>query len=185
MYVPYAQDPNWGSLTLVVRTTGEPTALAGSVREAIRSVDKAVPNYNLKTMNDVVSTSAAPRRVPIVVERVCGCGDVARDARNLRCDFLLRDAADARDRCAHGARAQIRDGDKLVLPRAMLLAVLGIGIGVAGAVAMTRYMTTLLFGVKPIDTVTFIAVAIVLAAVVLVACLVPARRARRSIHWKH
>jgi putative ABC transport system permease protein len=61
----------------------------------------------------------------------------------------------------------------------MLLAVVGIGIGVAGAVAMTRYMTSLLFGVEPIDTVTFIAVAIVLAAVVLVACLVPARRAAK------
>jgi putative ABC transport system permease protein len=75
--------------------------------------------------------------------------------------------------------AQIRDVLKLVLSRAMVLTVIGIGIGVAGAVAMTRYMASLLFGVKPIDTVTFIAVAIVLAAVVLVACLVPARRAAK------
>jgi len=75
--------------------------------------------------------------------------------------------------------AQIGDVLKLVLSRAMLLAVLGIGIGVAGAVAVTRYMTSLLFGVKPIDTVTFIAVAVVLAAVVLVACFVPARRAAK------
>ncbi len=67
MYVPYAQDPTWGSMSLVVRTNGEPTALAGSVREAIRSVDKAVPNYNLKTMNDVVSTSASSRRVPMLL----------------------------------------------------------------------------------------------------------------------
>lgn len=68
---------------------------------------------------------------------------------------------------------------KLVLRRAMLLAVIGVVIGVAGAFALTRYMTTLLFGVKPIDTTTFIAVAIVLAAVVLIACLVPARRAAK------
>ena len=61
----------------------------------------------------------------------------------------------------------------------MLLALVGIGIGVAGAFAMTRYLTTLLFEVKPVDTMTFIAVAIVLAAVVLVACLVPARRAAK------
>ena len=75
--------------------------------------------------------------------------------------------------------AQIVDVLKLVLRRAMLLAVVGIGIGTTGAVAVTRYMTTLLFGVKPIDVVTFGVVALVLALVVLVACIVPARRAAR------
>jgi len=67
----------------------------------------------------------------------------------------------------------------LVMRRAILLAVLGIGIGVAGAFVVTRYMTTLLFEVKPVDAITFVGVAIVLAAVVLVACLVPARRAAK------
>lgn len=75
--------------------------------------------------------------------------------------------------------AQIVDVLKLVLRRAMLLAILGIGIGVVGAVAVTRYLTTLLFGVKPIDVVTFAGVAIVLGIVVFVACVVPARRAAR------
>ena len=75
--------------------------------------------------------------------------------------------------------AQIVDVLKLVLQRAMLLAIAGIGIGVIGAAALTRYMTTLLFGVKPIDTMTFVGVALVLAAVVFVACLVPARRAAK------
>ena len=75
--------------------------------------------------------------------------------------------------------AQIVDVLKLVLSRAMALAAIGIGIGVVGAIALTRYLTSMLFGVKPIDVVTFIAVAVVLALVVLVACLVPARRATR------
>ena len=75
--------------------------------------------------------------------------------------------------------AQVGDVLTLVLKRAMLLAVIGIGIGVAGAVAVTRYMTTLLFGVKPVDKITFVGVAVVLAAVVFVACLVPARRAAK------
>jgi len=66
-----------------------------------------------------------------------------------------------------------------VLSRAMVLAAIGIGIGVAGAIAVTRYLTSLLFGVKPVDVVTFVAVAAVLALVVLVACLVPARRATK------
>jgi len=68
---------------------------------------------------------------------------------------------------------------RLVLRRAMLLAVIGIVIGIAGAFAVTRYMATLLFGVKPVDGITFVAVAVLLAAVVFVACLVPARRAAK------
>jgi putative ABC transport system permease protein len=75
--------------------------------------------------------------------------------------------------------AQIVDVLKLVLSRAMTLALIGIGIGVVGAIALTRYLTTLLFGVKPIDVVTFVGVAVMLAIVVLVACLVPARRATK------
>lgn len=75
--------------------------------------------------------------------------------------------------------AQVGDVLKLVLSRAMVLAVIGIVIGIAGAVALTRYLTSLLFGVKPIDVVTFVGVAVILALVVLVACLVPARRATR------
>jgi len=75
--------------------------------------------------------------------------------------------------------AQIGDVLRLVLRRAMLLAAIGIGIGIAGALALTRYLTTLLFGVKPFDAVTFVGVALVLAVVVLVACLVPARRAAK------
>ena len=180
MYVPYAQDPNWGSLTLVVRTAGEPTALAGSVREAIKAVDKAVPNYNLKTMNDVVSTSAAPRRVPMLL--FSAFAGVAMFLAMLgiygvTSYYVTQRTHEIGVRMALGA--QLVDVVKLVLSRAMVLALIGIGIGVAGAVALTRYMTTLLFGVKPFDTVTFIGVAIMLAAVVLVACLVPARRAAK------
>jgi putative ABC transport system permease protein len=180
MYTPYAQDPTWGSLSLVVRTNGEPTALAGSVREAIRSVDKAVPTYNLKTMNDVVYTSAASRRVPMLLLS-CLAGAAMLLAMlgiyGVTSYYVTQRTHEIGVRMALGA--QIVDVLKLVLKRAMLLAIVGIVIGSAGAVAVTRYMTTLLFGVKPIDVVTFVAVALVLALVVLVACIVPARRAAR------
>ncbi|HEY0763605.1 MAG TPA: ABC transporter permease [Pyrinomonadaceae bacterium] len=180
MYVPYAQDPTWGSLSLVVRTSGEPTALAGSVREAIRSVDKAVPNYNLKTMNDVVFTSAAPRRVPMLLLSVLAGAAMLLAMLGIygvTSYYVTQRTHEIGVRMALGA--QIVDVLKLVLKRAMLLALIGIGIGSAGAVAVTRYMTTLLFGVKPIDVVTFVAVGAVLALVVLIACLVPARRAAK------
>lgn len=180
MYVPYAQDPNWGSLSLVVRTAGEPTAVAGSVREAIRAVDRGVPTYNLKTMDDVISTSAAPRRIPmLLLSAFAGVAMLLAmlGVYGVTAYYVTQRTHEIGVRMALGA--QIVDVLKLVLRRAMLLTLVGIGIGVAGAAAVTRYLTSLLFGVKPIDTLTFVAVAVVLAAVVFVACLVPARRAAK------
>jgi putative ABC transport system permease protein len=180
MYVPYAQDGTWGSLSLVVRTNGEPAGLAAAVREAIRSVDKAVPTYNLKTMNDVVYTSAAPRRVPmLLLSALAGAAMLLAmlGIYGVTAYYVTQRRHEIGVRMALGA--QIIDVLKLVLKRAMLLAVLGIVIGTAGAVAVTRYMSTLLFGVKPIDVVTFAAVGAVLALVVLIACVVPARRAAK------
>jgi len=75
--------------------------------------------------------------------------------------------------------AQIVDVLKLILRRAMLLAVMGIGIGVLGAFAVTRYLTSLLFGVRPFDVLTFAAVALGLVVVALLASLIPARRATK------
>jgi putative ABC transport system permease protein len=180
MYVPYAQEPTWGSLSLVVRTAGEPAAMAGSVREAMRAVDRGVPNYNLKTMNDVVSTSAAPRRIPmLLLSAFAGVAMLLAmlGIYGVTSYYVTQRTHEIGIRMALGA--QIVDVLKLVLRRAMLLAVIGIGIGMAGAVAVTRYLTSLLFGVKPIDTLTFVAVATVLALVVFIACLVPARRAAK------
>lgn len=180
MYIPYAQDPTWGSLWLVVRTTGEPTALAGAVREAIRSVDKAVPTYFVKTMNDVVSESAASRRVPmLLLSAFAGVAMLLAmlGIYGVTSYYVTQRTHEIGVRMALGA--QIVDVLKLVLSRAMALAVIGIGIGVVGAIALTRYLTSMLFGVKPIDVVTFTGVALVLVLVVLVACLVPARRATR------
>ena len=181
MYLPYAQDGGmWSDLSLVVRTNGDPAAMAGPVREAIRSVDKAVPTYNLKTMNDVEYISAAPRRVPmLLLSAFAGVAMLLAmlGIYGVTSYYVTQRTHEIGVRMALGA--QIVDVLKLVLKRAMVLAVVGIVIGTAGAVVMTRYMTTLLFGVKPIDVVTFVAVAVVLAFVVLVACLVPARRAAK------
>ena len=180
MYVPYAQDPTWSSLTLVVRTAGEPTSLAASVRESIRAVDKGVPTYNLRTMNDVVSNSAAPRRIPmLLLSAFAGVAMLLAmlGIYGVTSYYVTQRTHEIGVRMALGA--QIADVLRLVLRRAVLLAVLGIGIGIVGAVAVTRYLTTLLFGVEPVDVWTFVAVALALMAVVLVACLVPARRAAK------
>ena len=180
MYVPYAQDATWGSLSFVVRTNGEPTALANSVREAIRSVDKGVATYNLKTMNDVVSTSAAPRRVPmLLLSAFAGVAVLLAmiGIYGITSYYVTQRTHEIGLRMALGA--QIGDVLKLVLWRAMALAIAGVVIGVAGAITVTRYLESLLFGVKPVDVITFAAVALGLVLVALIASLIPARRATK------
>jgi putative ABC transport system permease protein len=180
MYVPYAQDANWGAMSLVVRSNTETSALAASVREAIRSVDKGVATYNLKTMNDLVSTSAAPRRVPMLL--LSGFAGVAMllamlGIYGITSYYVTQRTHEIGVRMALGA--QIADVLRLVLRRAMLLSVIGVVIGLAGAAAVTRYLTTMLFGVKPIDVFTFSLVALGLVVVALVAALIPAKRATK------
>jgi putative ABC transport system permease protein len=180
MYVPYAQDANWGAMSLVVRSNTETSALAASVREAIRSVDKGVATYNLKTMNDLVSTSAAPRRVPMLL--LSGFAGVAMllamlGIYGITSYYVTQRTHEIGVRMALGA--QIADVLRLVLRRAMLLSVIGVVIGLAGAAAITRYLTTMLFGVKPIDLFTFSLVALGLVVVALVAALIPAKRATK------
>ncbi|MCA1577499.1 MAG: ABC transporter permease [Acidobacteria bacterium] len=180
MYVPYAQDGTWNSMSLVVRTNGEPTALAASVRDALRSVDKGVATYNLRTMNDLVSTSAAPRRLPMLL--LTAFAGVAMllamlGIYGITSYYVTQRTHEIGVRMALGA--QIADVLKLVLRRAMLLVVVGVGLGLAGAFAVTRYLETMLFGVKPVDVITFAAVAVGLVLVTLVASLIPARRATK------
>jgi len=180
MYVPYAQDANWGSLSLVVRTNGEPTAVAGAMREAIKSIDRGVVTYNLRTMNDVVSTSAAPRRAPmLLLSSFAGVAMLLAmiGIYGITSYYVTQRTREIGVRMALGA--QISDVLKLVLRRAMLLALIGVGVGIAGAIAVTRYLETLLFGVKPVDAITFAAVALGMVIVALVASLIPARRATK------
>ena len=180
MFVPYAQDANWGSLSFIVRTSGEPTAFAGAVREAARSVDKGVATYNLRTMNDVVSTAAAQWRVPmLLLSAFAGVAMLLAmlGIYGITSYYVTQRTHEIGVRMALGA--QIADVLKLVLRRAMLLAVIGVGIGVLGAFVVTRYLTSLLFGVRPFDAITFAAVALGLVVVALVASLIPARRATK------
>jgi putative ABC transport system permease protein len=178
MYVPYAQDPGWGSLTLAVRTAGEPTALVGSVREQIRSIDKLVPTYSVKTMNDVVQNSAAPRRTPMLLLTVfAGVALLLAmlGIYGVTAYYVRQRTQEIGIRIALGA--QRADVLKLVLKRGMFLSLIGVIVGVAGAFALTRYLTTLLFGVPPVDPLTFAGVSLLLVLVALLACYVPARRA--------
>jgi len=180
MYVPYAQDANWGSLSLVIRTTSESTALVAAVRNAIRSVDKGIPIYNVKTLDDVVAISAASRRTPmLLLSSFAGVAMLLAmlGIYGVTAYYVTQRTHEIGVRIALGA--QMKDVLKLVLTRGIIFAIVGIAIGVAGAFGLTRYLTTLLFGVPPIDLVTFTVVAAVLIVVALVASVIPARRAAK------
>ena len=180
MYLPHAQDSNWGTMSLVVRSNNDTAALATAVRGALRSVDKGIVTYNLKTLNDLISTSAAPRRVPmLLLSAFAGVAMLLAmlGIYGITSYYVTQRTHEIGVRMALGA--QIGDVLRLVLRRAMLLAVIGVVLGLAGAAAVTRYLTSLLFGVQPIDVFTFAAVALGLVVVALVASLIPAKRATK------
>lgn len=180
MYIPFAQDAGWTTLSLVVRTKGEPADLAGAVRNEIRTVDKGVLIYNVKTLDDVVAIAAAPRRTPMLL--LTSFAGVAMllamlGIYGVTAYYVTQRTHEIGVRIALGAR--MSDVLKLVLSRGVIFALIGIAIGIAGALGLTRYLTTLLFGVQPVDLVTFLSVAAILIIVALLACVIPARKAAK------
>jgi predicted permease len=180
MYVPFAQDSNWSGMSLVIRSSGDPTTITAAARNAIRSFDKALPVYNVKTMNDVLATSVGPRRTPMlllsafaaVAVLLAMIGIYGVTAYN-----VTQRTQEIGIRMALGA--QMTDVVKLILKNGMALALLGIAVGVAGAFLLTRLLTSLLFGVQATDGPTFVAVSFGLLFTALIACYIPARRATK------
>jgi putative ABC transport system permease protein len=180
MYVPYAQDSGWGSMSLVIRTAGEPASMAAAVRNEIRTLEKGIPVYNVKTMNDVLMTSVGPRRTPMVLLSAFAAVALLLamiGIYGVTAYYVTERTQEIGIRMALGA--QMGDVMKLVLRGGMTLAFVGIGVGLVGAYLLTRLMTTLLFGVKPTDVVTFVAVSLCLLVTALLACYLPARRATK------
>jgi putative ABC transport system permease protein len=180
MYVPYAQDSGWGSLSLVIRTVGEPSAMATAVRNEIRTLEKGIPVYNVKTMNEVLMTSVGPRRTPMLLLSAFAAVALLLamiGIYGVTAYYVTERTQEIGIRMALGA--QMGDVMKLVLRGGMTLALIGIGVGLVGAYFLTRLMTSLLFGVKPTDALTFVAVSLCLLVTALLACYLPARRATK------
>ena len=180
MYVPYAQDATWGGLSLVVRSNADPTSLAAAARAEIRALDKAVPLYNVRTMNEVLSISLARRRVPTLL-----VGAFALVALLLAVVgiygvtsyYVTQRTHEIGVRLALGARGA--DVLRLVLGQSLRLTLGGLAVGLLGALALTRVLAGLLYDVKPTDPLTFAAGSVLLAAVATLACYLPARRATK------
>jgi putative ABC transport system permease protein len=181
-YFPYYQDPQPSTMSLAVRTkpSVDASTLSASVRQAVQGVDRNQPIYNIRTMQQIVSESVAQQRLSMLLLAIFACAALLLAAVGLY--GVLAYLVNVRTheigiRMALGASR--RDVLKLIVGQGMILTIIGIAIGLAGAFALTRIMSSLLFDVKATDPVTFIAVSVVLAIVALLACLIPARRATR------
>jgi putative ABC transport system permease protein len=180
MYVPYAQDSNWTGMSLVIRTNAEPTGLTAAVRSEIRSLDKGIPVFNAKTMNEVLAISVGPRRTPMLLLSAFAAVALLLamiGIYGVTAYHVSQRTQEIGIRMALGA--QMRDVLTLVLKGGMALALLGIGLGLVGAIALTRLMSSLLFGVKPTDMATFATVSLCLFVTALIACYLPARKATK------
>ena len=183
MYLPYQQINHnvWFiPRDLAIRTTGDTSNVVGSVRQIIREVDPDQPISNVATMEELLGTEAAQRRMGMIM--LVGFALLALLLASLGiygvlAYFVTQHTNEIGVRQALGATP--RDILFLVLKKGMGLTLLGVVIGLASAFALTRLMSSLLFGVKASDPLTFVAVPLLLAFVALLACYIPARRATK------
>ena len=177
LYVPHLQS-GAGSLSIAARTTADPANIAGAVTREVRAMDPNLPIYDVKTMEQWLLESLARRRFAMLMLGLFAVIAMLLAAVGIYGVMSYTVAQRTREigvRVALGA--QTRDVLRLVVRQGMLLAGVGIGVGLAAAIGATRLMTGLLFGVRATDPITFAAIALLLAIVALLACLLPARRA--------
>lgn len=179
MYLPHLQRPT-GGMSIVIRTSGDPLSLAALARQQIHSVDPTIPVTNIRTMDEIFSASVAQQRFSMLLVGVFGALAVALAAIGIYGVMgytVTQRKHEIAVRMALGAKTnQVL---RLILRDGLVLTSLGVVIGLAGAFALTRLMSSLLFDVKPTDAQTFITVSALLIFVALLACLIPARRATK------
>ena len=181
MYFPYQQSNEHLFYTprdLVLRTTGNPKSVIGAVREAIHASDSDQPISNIATMEEVLGHEAGQRRLGMILISAFAALALllaSLGIYSILSYFVSQHRNEIGVRMALGASPQRIVW--LVLKKGMSLTILGVGIGLLASFALTRLMSSLLFGVRPADPLTYFAVPAILGLVALLACLVPARRA--------
>jgi putative ABC transport system permease protein len=181
VYVPYAQVPI-GDVSLVVRSSSaaDPTLLTPALRSAVQEIDRDQPLYEVHTMNALVAESVSRQRFGMTLLALFAGLALALASVGIFgvMSFLVTQRThEIGIRMALGA--QRRDVLKMIVGQGMKLTLVGVALGLAAAFALTRLMASLLYGVSATDPATFVGVALLLTAVALLACYVPARRAMR------
>jgi len=179
IYWPHTQFPT-GFNRVVIRTTSDPSNLIAAVKHQVWSVNKNQPIADIKSMEQVLAASVARRRFNMAL--LGGFAVIALLLASVGIYGVMSYTVTQRYReigirMALGAAR--RDIIRMVMKQGVSLALLGIGAGLVGALALTRLLSSLLFGVSATDPITFITISLILTGVALGACFVPARRATK------
>jgi predicted permease len=188
LFVPYLQDqaymtnpaPPFAYATLVVRTTGDPASMAPVIRSIVHSMNQNAPLSEVQTMDQVVSEATSePRFYVLLLGAFAAVALVlaAVGIYGMMSYSVSRRTQEIGIRIALGARTV--DVIRLVVGQGASLALLGLGVGMVVAFAVTSLMARLLYGIRPTDPITFVAVVVVLSTVALIASYIPARRATK------
>ncbi len=183
LYTPYTQPPGPGAtqtMTLVVRTFGDPEALGPALRKEVLSVDPAQPVYEVQTMQAVIGKAVSYQRLNMQL-----LGIFATLAMILAVIGIYSVMSYQVSQHTHEIGIRMALGAqpwhvlRLILREGLALTLIGVVLGVAGAFALTRLLANLLFGVTASDPLTYVIVSLLLIFVALLACILPARRATK------
>jgi putative ABC transport system permease protein len=180
VYAPFSQnDEAWRRfMTLVIKTEGPVAGLAEDVKKQVWSLDSQIPVSDVQSMDDLMAVSVAQERFNMLLLGIFAVLALTLAGVGIYGMIAYRVNQRTHDIGVYIALgAQHRDVLRLIMKDGIKLTLLGIVLGLAGAVALTRLVASLLFEVKPTDPATLIGVAFVLAAAALLACYIPARRA--------
>jgi putative ABC transport system permease protein len=179
IYLPFAQNPAVG-MNLVVRAPGQMREIAGAVRGELAEIDASLPLAEIKTMSEVIHERRSPKEVMMWMMVAFGLIALVMAAVGTYAVIAYSVAERSQEigvRIALGA--QTSDVVRLVLKRGVRLSLIGIGLGLAGALVMTHSLVRLLYFVTATDPLTFAIVSVVLGLTAFLACYIPARRATK------
>ena len=179
VYIPLAQEMQ-GDMTLVVRTAGDPASLRGNVRSVVQRINRNIPLYSVKTISEQIDAALAADRMMALLIAVFGAAALLLASVGIYGVVAYAVSQRTREigiRMALGARSV--DVLRLVVREGMSMAIAGVVVGFAGALALTRLIGSLLFGVTSTDLPTFAVVTLGLLLIALIACYVPALRATK------
>ena len=186
IYVPLFQLPDkfWSLVStgvgLVARTAGAPLDVASGIRQAASRLDSSAAIYQLRPMEEVVAGSIARQRMAMILLSILSALALVLAAIGVYGVIAYLAAQRTREigvRMALGATRS--DVLRLVLGQGMRIALAGVGAGIVAALGLTRLLSKVIYGVGAMDPITFAGVTLLLVAVALLACYVPARRAMR------
>ncbi len=180
IYTSALQDA-FSNMSFVVRSGIEPSGLTAAVRQAVGSVDKAQPVADIRTMEKIVSDAVTQPRFNFALLGIFSAIALVLSAAGIygvTAYTVSQRTHEIGIRMALGAQG--RDVLKMILGQGLRLTIIGVAFGLLASFLLTRFLSSMLFGIGATDVLTFVSVALILTGVALAACYVPARRAAKT-----